>query len=65
MRETRVNTARRCRLLSLVVAPAQFVEGIDTEEVDGSNPFGPTIILKYLAASVKFRRSFLPVISYP
>ena len=31
---------------------------------DGSNPFGPTIILNDLAPSAKFRCSFLPVISY-
>ena len=43
MRETRMNAARCCHLLSLGVAPVQFAKGIDTEEVDGSNPFGPTI----------------------
>jgi hypothetical protein len=36
----------------------------DTEG-DGSNPFGPTIILNHLASSAKFRRCFLPLISYP
>ena len=43
MREISVNTALRCRLLSHRVSPLQSVDGIDTEEVDGSNPFGPTI----------------------
>jgi hypothetical protein len=43
VRETPMNTALRCRLLSLAIETLHFVERIDTEEVDGSNPFGPTI----------------------
>ncbi len=38
--------------------------GFDREEVDGSNPFGPTIVFNHLAPSAKFPRNFLPVISY-
>jgi hypothetical protein len=64
MPEIRMNTAPLCRLLSLAVLPLQFVEEIDTEEVHGSNPFGPTIFFNHLASSAKFRRSFRPVISY-
>jgi len=44
MREISVNTALQCRSISLAVQPHQLAKGIDTEEVDGSNPFGPTII---------------------
>jgi len=45
MPRTRMNTALFCRSVSACVSPHQFTEGIDTEEVDGSSPFGPTILV--------------------
>jgi len=38
-----MNAALFCRSVSVCVSPHQFTEGIDTEEVDGSSPFGPTM----------------------
>ena len=43
-----MNAARFYRSLSLRVALLHSTNRIDTEEVDGSNPFGPTIIPKNL-----------------
>jgi hypothetical protein len=43
MRRIRMNTASPCCSFSLGVSPPRFVKGIETEEVDGSNPFGPLI----------------------
>jgi len=43
MRATCMNTALQYRSLSLTILPLQSAQRIDTEEVDGSNPFGPTI----------------------
>jgi hypothetical protein len=37
---------------------------LDTEEVRGSSPPGPTIHFNNLAPSAKFPRNFLPVVSY-
>ena len=59
-----MNTVLRCRSLSPAVVLGQFIKGIDTEEVDGSNPFGPTIFFNHLEASVRLRHGFLPVIPY-
>src|SRR5262244_2053674 len=53
----------RTRNLLILRGPA-VSNFLDTEEVRGSSPPGPTIILNHLAPSAKFRYSFLPVISY-
>ena len=43
MRRTRMNTAPRYHWRFSYVTQPQLKMRIDTEEVDGSNPFGPTI----------------------
>ena len=64
MLETRMNTVSHARLLSLAVAPLQFVEGNGMEEVVGSIPTRSTIILNGLAPIAILIPKFLPVISY-
>jgi len=48
--------------LLILLAPAA-PSFLDAEEVRGSSPPGPTICFNNLAARLKFRRHFLPVIS--
>ena len=43
MRRNRINTALSHHSMSLSLSPSQLTRGIDTEEVDGSSPFGPTM----------------------
>ena len=44
----RASPLRPCNFFSLVPLVSILVMRIDTEEVDGSNPFGPTIIFNQL-----------------
>src|SRR5215469_7923724 len=51
MRETRMNTAPSCLLLSLGILPLQFVEGNGMEEVVGSIPTRSTNSLDKLGGA--------------
>ena len=48
VRETRMDTASRCRFVSLDSLPYQATRRFDTEEVAGSSPVVPTIFINNL-----------------
>ena len=60
-----MNTGHLCHLTSLIVVRLVVGERIDTEEVDGSSPFGPTIYFNYLTNQFKPPLRFSTCGSYP